>query len=71
LKGTLPSNKNFPGGERLILFLVGLFSLVEETHVSLEKNPFILDSGASGTLFSCENFVSFGKSTASSFGVSR
>jgi hypothetical protein len=28
------------GGERLILFQIGLFSYVEETNVSLERTPF-------------------------------
>jgi hypothetical protein len=38
LKGICPANQNVHGGERLILFQIGLFSWLEETHVYLEEN---------------------------------
>jgi len=41
------------------LIQIGLFSYDEEKHASLEKKPFVLDAGATSTLFSCENTLSF------------
>jgi hypothetical protein len=38
-----------------ILFQVGLFSLVEETYVFLERKPSMLEGGTSSTLFPCDN----------------
>jgi hypothetical protein len=35
-----------------------LFSFSEETHVSLEGKPSVLEAEASSTLFPCENWVS-------------
>jgi hypothetical protein len=34
---------------------IGLFSSVEETHVSLERKPSGLEAGASSPLFHCES----------------
>jgi hypothetical protein len=34
---------------------IDLFSLVEETHVPLQKTQPVLESGASSTLLPCEN----------------
>jgi hypothetical protein len=53
LTGILPANQSFQGGVRLIFFQIGLFSLIEETHVSLQRNPSMLEEGASNTLFHC------------------
>jgi hypothetical protein len=39
LKGILPANQSFQGGRKLILIQRGLFSWVEEIHVSLERKP--------------------------------
>jgi hypothetical protein len=36
-----------------------IFSLVKETHVTLERKPSLLEAAASSTLFFCENWVSF------------
>jgi hypothetical protein len=55
LKGILPENQSFQGGERLISFQIGLFSKVKETHLSLERQPSVLEGGASSTLLPCEN----------------
>jgi hypothetical protein len=38
---------------------IDLFSLVEETHVYLQRTPSVLEAGASSTLFPCENWGSF------------
>jgi hypothetical protein len=61
LTGILPENQNFQGGERLILFQIGLFVFVEVTRVFLETKPSVLETGESSTLLSSENCVSFGK----------
>jgi hypothetical protein len=36
LKGKLPANPKFNGGEKLIGFQISLFSKVDETHIPLE-----------------------------------
>jgi hypothetical protein len=55
LKGILPGNHSFQGGERLILFQIGLFSKIEETHISLKIKTSVLEAGASCTQFPCKN----------------
>jgi hypothetical protein len=40
---------------------IGIFSRVDETHVSLERKPYVLQAGASSTLFPYENRVIFSK----------
>jgi hypothetical protein len=55
LKGILPANQNFQGGERLIYFQIDLFSQVEETHKYLQKKKSVLEAAASSTLFPMEN----------------
>jgi hypothetical protein len=55
LKGILPANHSFQGGDRLCLLPLGLFSSVEETHVSLQRKPTVLEAAASSTFFPCEN----------------
>jgi hypothetical protein len=55
MKGILPAKKNVQGGERPILFQIGIFSTVDETHVSLKRKPYVLEAGASSTLFPYEN----------------
>jgi hypothetical protein len=52
-------NQSFQGGEKLILIEIGLFSCVEEIHVSLERKPLYWVAGACSTLLHCENWVSF------------
>jgi hypothetical protein len=52
----LPAYNNLDGGQRLILFQIGLFSTVEETHVYFQG---MLEAGASSALFPCENLLSF------------
>jgi hypothetical protein len=54
----------FQSGERLILFQMGLFIIGEETQVSLQRNPFMLEAAASTILLPCENWVSLGKNTS-------
>jgi hypothetical protein len=61
LKGMSPSILSFQGGERLILFPIGLFSFVEETRVYLPRKPSVLGAGATSTLFPSEKGVGFGK----------
>jgi hypothetical protein len=51
----------FSRWKRLILLQIHQFSLVGETHVSLEGNPSVLEAQARSTLFLCENWVSFWK----------
>jgi hypothetical protein len=55
LKGIIAANHSFEGGERLILFLIGLSNLVDETYVSLERKPSVLKAGASSALFPHKN----------------
>jgi hypothetical protein len=55
LKGKLPANHSFKGEGRLVLFQIGPLSRVEETYVSLKRKPSLLETGAPGTLFPCEN----------------
>jgi hypothetical protein len=55
MKGILLANQSYQGGERLILFQIGLSILNEETHVSCERKTCVLEAGASTTLFPCEN----------------
>jgi hypothetical protein len=40
----------FQGGDRLCFLQIGLFSRVEEAHVSLERKPSVLEAEASGTV---------------------
>jgi hypothetical protein len=61
VKGRLPATWVFQCGDRLSFFHIGLFSWVDETHVSPERNPFMLEAVASSTLFPCEIWVSFWK----------
>jgi len=45
-----------------VLFIkTGIFSRIEETPISLERKPYVLEEGACSTLFPCENWVSFWK----------
>jgi hypothetical protein len=39
LKGILPANHSFQGGEKLILFQIGLFNKIEETNEFFENKP--------------------------------
>jgi hypothetical protein len=55
LKGIIPGNHSFQGGERLILFQKGLFSRVEKTHVSLQVKPSKLETTTYTTLIPCES----------------
>jgi hypothetical protein len=50
-----PANYSFQGGKSLIFFQRGLYREVDKTHVSLEREPFGLEAGASSTWFPCEN----------------
>jgi hypothetical protein len=59
LKVIHPSIHSFQDGERLVLFHIGLFSLVEETHAYLQRKPSVAESGAYSALFPCENGVVF------------
>jgi hypothetical protein len=59
LKGILSSNYSFPHGDRLIVFQIGLSNYTEETHVSLETEPFMIEATASSTLFYYENCLVF------------
>jgi hypothetical protein len=43
----LPAYPNFHGEQRVNLFHIGLFSVVEETQVSLQRKPSRLEAGAS------------------------
>jgi hypothetical protein len=57
--GRVPENLRFQLGDRLILFQIGLFHLLKETHVSLQRETFFLEAGTNTTWFLCENCVSF------------
>jgi hypothetical protein len=58
-KGILPASQSFQVGDRLILFQIGVFRLLEETHVSVQRETFFLEADTSSTWFSCENCISF------------
>jgi hypothetical protein len=45
MKGILPAKNNVQGGERLILFQIGIFRRVIKIHVSLERKPPVLELG--------------------------
>jgi hypothetical protein len=53
----LPSNQKYQGRQGLIFFQMGLFSSVEEIHISLQRTPFDIEAGSSSTLFPFENCV--------------
>jgi hypothetical protein len=46
-------------GDSFSLFQIGHFCYVEETHVSLERKPSVLEEGATSTLFPCEFLLVF------------
>jgi hypothetical protein len=54
LTGILPANHSFSDAE-MLSFLQRLFSFDEETHVSLNRKPDVLEAEASSKLFLCEN----------------
>ena len=49
----------FSRWRKALFFPKGIFDQIEETCVSLKRKPCVLQPGASTTLFSCENCVSF------------
>jgi hypothetical protein len=49
----------FQGGDSLCLLQTVRISRVEETHVSLQRKPCMLEAAESSALFHCENGVSF------------
>jgi hypothetical protein len=49
----------FQGGDRLSFLQTVKISTVEETHVSLQRKPCMLEDAEPSTLFPCENGVSF------------
>jgi hypothetical protein len=61
LKGILHVNHSFQGGKRLKLFQIGLLSCIEDTQVSPQRKPSMLEAAASRALFPSENWVSFSK----------
>jgi hypothetical protein len=71
LKGILLANQSFQGGEKLILFQIGISSYVEVTHVSLERKPSVLEAGASSTLFAHVIDLGFERNTSCNLLVSR
>jgi hypothetical protein len=50
VKGKLPATV-FQGGDRLAVCQICLYNSVEETHVSLQRKPCMLEAAASRTLF--------------------
>jgi hypothetical protein len=71
LKRILPANHSFQSGERLIFFQICLFTLVEGTHVSLERKPFVLAAGASTTFYPVRIELFFGRNTSCKLVVTR
>jgi hypothetical protein len=55
LKGIMPVNEGFQGGNVTNLFQIILFSSAEEKNLSLKRKPSKLEAGASSTLFPCKN----------------
>jgi hypothetical protein len=70
-KGILPENHSFQGGERLILFQNGLFSRVEEMHISLQRKPSTLEAAASSHCFPLRVELVFERNTFCNVGFSR
>jgi hypothetical protein len=58
-------------GEKLILFKVGLFSWIQDTHVSLERKHSVVELGESSTLFASENWVGFVRNASCPLGNPR
>jgi predicted hydrocarbon binding protein len=54
-------NSCVSGGDRLCWLQTGIFRGIEETHVSLQRKPSVVEAAACSTLTPCENCVSFGK----------
>jgi hypothetical protein len=53
--GILPANYISQGESWLCLHQVDLYTLAEETNVSLQRKPSVLEAEASSTWFLCEN----------------
>jgi hypothetical protein len=70
LKGKLPSNHSFQGGERSILFKIGL-SIELMKYEPLKRKPFELEAGASSTLFPVRIELVFESNISCNLGVSR
>jgi hypothetical protein len=70
LKGILAATWIFLSRDMIILFQIGLWSRVDETHVSFEWTESVLEAGASRTLFPYVNELVFAKE-ASCLGYSR
>jgi hypothetical protein len=69
LKGILSANQSFQGRDKLILFQISIFNVVEETRISLQRIPSVLEEGASNTLLPCENWGSFRKECFLQFSI--
>jgi hypothetical protein len=63
LKGILPANQSLYFGDRLGLLQRGLFFCVKETHVSLQRNPSLLETAAGSTMFPGGVGVEFERNT--------
>jgi hypothetical protein len=50
LKGIHTASQSFQGGQRLILFQIGLSCYAEDTDVSIKENPHVLQVEVSSTL---------------------
>jgi hypothetical protein len=61
LKGILLANQNVKGREGLILFHIGVFTGVDETHAFLQSKPPMFEAAACSTLFPCRNEFVFEK----------
>jgi hypothetical protein len=57
-KGVIHAYQNFQCGERHKWFQIGLFIWVEETHVSLERTPSVVEVPPPTTVFPCEIWLS-------------
>jgi hypothetical protein len=55
VKIILPASSDFLSGDRFWLFQIGLFSIVEEMSVPIERKSSVLEAGSSSTLFRSEN----------------
>jgi hypothetical protein len=59
VKLIFPASSDFLSGDRIWLFQIGLFSIVEEMCVSIERKSSGLQAGSSSSLFWSENWISF------------
>jgi hypothetical protein len=70
LKGILPANDSFEGGDSPYLLQIGLFSKVEGTHILLQSKSCVLEAAASSIWFPMRINLGFERNTSWNLNVS-